>query len=127
MRVAVLTGTGKFFCSGADLKDRPNADKAGDFLDHNRVTRETGNAIRECAKPVIAAINGPALGAGFGLMAAVRHLPGSRGRHLRHARDQRRPGRRRVDAADAVRPLVHAPHVLHRHAACRPRSCIGAA
>ncbi|WP_454908235.1 enoyl-CoA hydratase/isomerase family protein [Variovorax gossypii] len=70
VRVAILTGTGKFFCSGADLKDRPNAEKAGDFLDHNRWTRETGNAIRECAKPVIAAVNGPALGAGFGLMAA---------------------------------------------------------
>ena len=70
VRVAILTGTGRFFCSGADLKDRPNAEKAGDFLDHNRWTRETGNAIRECAKPVIAAVNGPALGAGFGLMAA---------------------------------------------------------
>ena len=70
VRVAILTGTGKFFCSGADLKDRPDAEKAGDFLDHNRWTRETGNAIRECAKPVIAAVNGPALGAGFGLMAA---------------------------------------------------------
>jgi enoyl-CoA hydratase len=70
VRVAILTGTGKYFCSGADLKDRPDAQKAGDFLGHNRLTRETGNAIRECAKPVIAAINGPALGAGFGLMAA---------------------------------------------------------
>lgn len=70
VRVAILTGTGKAFCAGADLKDRPDADKAGDFLDHNRWTRETGNAIRECAKPVIAAVNGPALGAGFGLMAA---------------------------------------------------------
>ncbi|MBT2336408.1 enoyl-CoA hydratase/isomerase family protein [Variovorax paradoxus] len=70
VHVAILTGTGKFFCSGADLKDRPDAQKAGDFLDHNRWTRETGNAIRECAKPVIAAVNGPALGAGFGLMAS---------------------------------------------------------
>lgn len=70
IRVAILTGTGKFFCSGADLKDRPDADKPGDFLGHNRLTRETGNAIRECAKPVIAAVNGPALGAGMGLMAA---------------------------------------------------------
>lgn len=70
VRVAILTGTGKYFCSGADLKDRPDPDKPGDFLGHNRLTRETGNAIRECAKPVIAAVNGPALGAGFGLMVA---------------------------------------------------------
>ncbi|TFZ04468.1 enoyl-CoA hydratase/isomerase family protein [Ramlibacter rhizophilus] len=70
IRCAVLTGTGSVFCAGADLKDRPSADVPGDFLDHNRITRETGNAIRECAKPVIAAINGTALGAGLGLAAA---------------------------------------------------------
>lgn len=70
IRCAVLTGTGTVFCAGADLKDRPNSEVAGDFLDHNRITRETGNAIRECSKPVIAAINGTALGAGLGLAAA---------------------------------------------------------
>jgi len=70
IRCAVLTGAGKVFCSGADLKDRPDTSVAGDFLDHNRLTRETGNAIKECAKPVIAAVNGVALGAGMGLVAA---------------------------------------------------------
>lgn len=67
---ALLTGSGTVFCAGADLKDRPDSDIPGDFLEHNRITRETGNAIRECAKPVIAAVNGAALGAGLGLMAA---------------------------------------------------------
>lgn len=70
IRCAVLTGSNGVFCAGADLKDRPDSTVEGDFLEHNRITRETGNSIRECAKPVIAAINGAALGAGFGLAAA---------------------------------------------------------
>ena len=70
VRVAVLTGQGKVFCAGADLRDRPDPAKAGAFWQHNRITRETGNSIKECSKPVVAAVNGAALGAGFGLMAA---------------------------------------------------------
>ena len=70
IRVAILTSNQKVFCAGADLADRPKDDKFGDYAFFNRVTRETTNCIRECAKPVIGAINGAALGAGLGLAAA---------------------------------------------------------
>jgi enoyl-CoA hydratase len=71
IRVVLLTARGEVFCAGADLKQRPDPDTPGQYWWHNRLTRETGNAIRECAKPVIAAVNGAALGAGFGLAAAA--------------------------------------------------------
>ncbi len=71
VRVAILTGAGKVFCAGADIKERIGiAKQPGDYWRHNRGAREYANAIRECKKPVIAAVNGAALGAGFGVMAA---------------------------------------------------------
>lgn len=71
VRVAILTGAGKVFCAGADIKERIGlARQPGDYWRHNRAAREYANCIRECAKPVIAAVNGAALGAGFGMMAA---------------------------------------------------------
>lgn len=67
----VLTGNGKVFSAGADIRERPNlGDTPGAYGRHNRRVRETHNAIAECAKPVIAAVNGAALGAGFGLVMA---------------------------------------------------------
>lgn len=63
----VLTGEGRCFSAGADLKDRPSADEPGAYWRHNRNVRETFNVIAESSKPTIAAINGAAIGAGFAL------------------------------------------------------------
>jgi len=69
-RVIVLTGTGDAFCSGQDLGDVDVGD-----LDMERDLRDEYNpileAISECPVPVIAAVNGPAAGAGANLALAA--------------------------------------------------------
>ena len=71
IRVAVLTGQGKTFCAGADIKERVGvAPEAGGHWQRSRRAREAYHSIMECRKPVIGAINGVALGGGLAFAAS---------------------------------------------------------
>ncbi|MBR0663819.1 enoyl-CoA hydratase/isomerase family protein [Roseomonas hellenica] len=65
VRAIILTGEGRAFSAGADLKERPGlANEPGAYPRHNRLVRASFDCVMECGTPVIAAINGPAIGAG---------------------------------------------------------------
>jgi methylglutaconyl-CoA hydratase len=72
VRSAVLTGEGKAFCSGMDLG---YIRKFSDFGEHENLEDARNlmtmlRTINTLKKPVIAAVNGPAMGGGCGLAAA---------------------------------------------------------
>lgn len=68
VRAVVLTGEGRAFSAGADLRERPNlAGEAGAYPRHNRGVRAAFDSVMECAKPIVAAVNGAAIGAGCAL------------------------------------------------------------
>jgi len=74
VRVLVITGAGRGFCSGGDVKSMNERDRAGagsPLMDKIAPSRDqTILAMRDSPKPVIAAVNGVAAGAGFNLALA---------------------------------------------------------
>ena len=70
VRAIVLTASGKVFSAGADIKEKRDLVEGADgYAAANRLTRDSFLALVESKKPVIAAVNGAALGAGY-VMAA---------------------------------------------------------
>src|SRR5262249_37129671 len=73
VRVVVLTGAGKGFCSGGDreaiIAELFKRDAAG-IREFTKMTCDTVAAMRGCPQPIIAAVNGTAVGAGAMLMLA---------------------------------------------------------
>ncbi|OTG87516.1 enoyl-CoA hydratase [Acinetobacter sp. ANC 4558] len=61
VRCIVLTGGEKVFAAGADVKDFTTATTAQMYLRH---TEQYWQSITDCSKPIIAAVNGYALGGG---------------------------------------------------------------
>ncbi len=70
VRVVVVTGAGRAFCSGQDLRAGAGADAdiRGHLRDHYV---PMVRAMREMEKPVIASVNGVAAGAGMSLALAA--------------------------------------------------------
>lgn len=76
VRVGIVTGTGRFFCAGLDLKEAASkGSEGGDFFDP-RVDPRFGDVFHsdDLHKPLIGAINGWAVGGGMNMAVETCEL-----------------------------------------------------
>lgn len=76
VRAIVLTGAGRGFCSGIDVRDFGDGmlDASAPAIDRMRFQEAMAalpRAVRDLPQPVIAAVNGACVGAGFALFLAA--------------------------------------------------------
>ena len=77
IRIVIITGEGRSFCSGADLSDAINFKNSEAFSDPEsflRIAQERYSnlilGLRNIPQPIISAVNGPAAGGGFAVALA---------------------------------------------------------
>jgi len=72
----VVTGAGRGFCAGADMSEVFQAQLDGE--EEDRTPLDWVGLMRSC-KPIIAAINGPAIGVGLSQVMSMDHIIGAAG------------------------------------------------
>jgi enoyl-CoA hydratase/carnithine racemase len=70
-RVILVTGAGRAFCSGADLKAADQPDRLQDGPNGDWILRDMLKAMRACPQPIIVLVHGAAAGGGLAIALAA--------------------------------------------------------
>jgi methylglutaconyl-CoA hydratase len=112
VRVVVVTGAGRVFSAGADLRWMRRMRDAGAGANREDARRTQGlfAAVTELPRPVVARVNGPARGGGVGLLAAADVVVASAEAHFAF-----------TEVRVGIVPATIAPFVVARVGAARAR------